>query len=136
VPFLAGEVGVDPDRIACWGASYGGYMTTLTVTRAPEVCRAACPGTASRTGRSSRSRTSGARAPLLILQGTDDDGVLPAQGEALYDAMRQAARTVEYVAYTGEGHGFRQLGSQRDLYERVLAFLEAHNTFRGRDEDR
>ena len=34
------EVGVDPDRIGCWGGSYGGYMTMLTITKASEVCSA------------------------------------------------------------------------------------------------
>ena len=35
--FLQREVGVDPRRIACWGGSYGGYMTMLAITKAPEV---------------------------------------------------------------------------------------------------
>lgn len=157
--FLTREVGADAGRIACWGSSYGGYMTMLAVTRAPGVCRAGVSmyGVSdwavftkqnqrrlwnyrlfSKLGRPDGNPelyrraaaihyVDDARAPLLILQGTDDDGVVPAQGESLYDAMRKAGRTAEYVAFTGEGHGFRQLGSQRDLYQRVLAFLERHN---------
>jgi dipeptidyl aminopeptidase/acylaminoacyl peptidase len=35
--FLQREVGVDPRRIACWGGSYGGYMTMLAITKAPDV---------------------------------------------------------------------------------------------------
>jgi dipeptidyl aminopeptidase/acylaminoacyl peptidase len=57
----------------------------------------------------------------------DDDGVMPVQGESLYDAMHQLGKNVEYVAYVGEGHGFRHTGSLRDLYDRVAAFLAAFN---------
>ena len=31
-------------------------------------------------------------------------------------------------AYVGEGHGFRHVGSERDLYNRTLAFLNKYNT--------
>jgi dipeptidyl aminopeptidase/acylaminoacyl peptidase len=68
-----------------------------------------------------------ARSPLLILQGMDDDGVLPVQGESLYDVMHQIGKNVDYVAYVGEGHGFRHTGSLRDLYDRVAAFLSKVN---------
>jgi dipeptidyl aminopeptidase/acylaminoacyl peptidase len=157
--FLVREVGVDAERIACWGSSYGGYMTMLAITRAPDLCRAgvALYGVSDWTAFTKQNQrrlwnyrlysklgrpdehpelyeraaairyVNDARAPLLILQGTDDDGVVPAQGESLFDEMQKAGKTVEYVAFTGEGHGFRQLGSQRDLYQRVLTFLDAHN---------
>jgi dipeptidyl aminopeptidase/acylaminoacyl peptidase len=68
-----------------------------------------------------------ARSPLLILQGLDDDGVMPVQGESLYDAMHQLGKNVEYVAYVGEGHGFKHTGSLQDLYDRVDAFLARFN---------
>jgi dipeptidyl aminopeptidase/acylaminoacyl peptidase len=72
-----------------------------------------------------------ARSPLLILQGMDDDGVMPVQGESLYDAMHRLGKNVEYVAYVGEGHGFRHTGSLRDLYDRTWAFLSTHNRAQG-----
>jgi dipeptidyl aminopeptidase/acylaminoacyl peptidase len=157
--FIAKETGADPKRIACWGGSYGGYMTMLAITKAPEVFSAGISlygvadwatwltqnkvrawrvralaklGAPEKNGplyeRAAAIRyAQNARAPLLILQGQDDDGVVPAQGEALYDAMRKADKTVDYVAYIGEGHGFRHTGSQRDLYTRVDSFLLRYN---------
>ena len=37
---LQREAGADPKRIACWGESYGGYMTMLAVTKTPGLCSA------------------------------------------------------------------------------------------------
>jgi dipeptidyl aminopeptidase/acylaminoacyl peptidase len=157
--FLAREAGVDPRRIACWGGSYGGYMTMLAITKAPNVCSAGISlyGVSDwtiflkqskrklwrmrliaklgepddhpdRYDRAAAIRfAADATSPLLILQGADDDGVVPAQGEALHDAMKKAGKTVEYAIYWGEGHGFRHTGSLRDLYARTEAFLNKHN---------
>ena len=49
---------------------------------------------------------------------------------ASYDALRNLKRTVDFAAYVGEGHGFRHTGSERDLYNRVTAFLGKYNTGR------
>ena len=157
--YLAREAGVDPTRIACWGGSYGGYMTMLAVTKAPGVCSAGISlyGVSDwtifvkqnqrklwrmrliaklgepdrypeRYDRAAAIEFAGdATSPLLILQGSDDDGVVPAQGESLHDAMKKAGKTVEYAIYWGEGHGFRHTGSRRDLYTRIEAFLTKHN---------
>jgi dipeptidyl aminopeptidase/acylaminoacyl peptidase len=160
--FLAREAGADPRRIACWGTSYGGYMTMLAITKAPGVCSAGIslygvsdwasfvkeskrklwrmrliakldePGK-NRDGydrASAMKFVSQATSPLLILQGSDDDGVLPVQGEQLHDAMKKAGKTVDYAIYWGEGHGFRHIGSLRDLYTRTERFLNAHNVRR------
>jgi dipeptidyl aminopeptidase/acylaminoacyl peptidase len=156
---LVKQAGADSSRVACWGGSYGGYMTMLAMTKAPAVCSAGISlyGVSDWTPFLKQSKrklwrmrlvaklgdpakdqqlwdrsaaikfASQARFPLLMAQGMDDDGVLPAQSEALLDAMRQAGKTAEYVAYTGEGHGFRHTGSLRDLYERVEAFLAKYN---------
>jgi dipeptidyl aminopeptidase/acylaminoacyl peptidase len=157
---LQRDAGADPQRIACWGGSYGGYMTMLAITKTPEVCRAGVSlyGVSDWTTFLQQSKrklwrmrlvaklgdpakdpglwnksaaiqyASQARSPLLILQGLDDDGVMPAQGESLYDAMRNTGKTVDYAAYVGEGHGFRHAGSLRDLYGRVDSFFTKHNT--------
>jgi dipeptidyl aminopeptidase/acylaminoacyl peptidase len=156
---LQREAGADPKRIACWGESYGGYMTMLAVTKTPDVCSAGVSlyGVSDWTTFLQQSKrklwrmrlvaklgdpvkdrelwdksaamkfAAQARSPLLILQGLDDDGVLPVQGESLYDAMHRMGKNVNYVAYVGEGHGFRHTGSLRDLYDRVWTFLSTYN---------
>jgi len=39
--FLAAQPGIDPDRIAVMGQSYGGYMVMAAVTEYPDLCKAA-----------------------------------------------------------------------------------------------
>ncbi len=156
---LAEKVSVDPKRVACWGESYGGYMTMLAITKTPDVCSVGVSlyGVSDWTTFLQQSKRKlwrmrlvaklgdpakdpelwnksaairyapQAHAPLLILQGMDDDGVMPVQGESLYDAMHRLGKNVEYVAYVGEGHGFRHTGSLQDLYDRVDGFMSKVN---------
>jgi dipeptidyl aminopeptidase/acylaminoacyl peptidase len=64
-------------------------------------------------------------APLLILQGSEDAVVPPAQADAIREAL--AARNVPhaFVLYKGEGHGFRRAETIVHSLETELAFLGA-----------
>jgi len=71
-------------------------------------------------------------APLLLLQGTEDPVVPPAQSEAMAAAARAKGLPVALVMYDGEGHGFRRAdtiiaATQAQLYflGRVLGFTPA-----------
>ncbi|KAJ3393468.1 Dipeptidyl aminopeptidase [Entophlyctis sp. JEL0112] len=48
------------------------------------------------------------RAPLLVLQGTEDRVVPRDQAEKIVRAIEGRGRQVEYVEFAGEGHGWRQ----------------------------
>lgn len=63
------------------------------------------------------------KAPLLIFQGLDDRRVPPRQSEEMVEAMQKAGKLVEYVAYAGEGHGWRKAETVRDYYAKMDAFL-------------
>jgi dipeptidyl aminopeptidase/acylaminoacyl peptidase len=63
------------------------------------------------------------RVPLLILQGTEDRVVPPAQAEAIQDALRRHGVPHAYVLYEGEGHGFRRRETTIDALTSELAFL-------------
>ena len=67
--------------------------------------------------------------PMLVLQGLDDKVVPPSQSEALVAALAAKGIPHAYVAYEGEGHGFRKaenivrsLGSELSFYAQVLGF--------------
>ncbi len=70
--------------------------------------------------------------PMIFFQGLDDKVVPPAQSEVMVQALKARGVPVAYVAFPGEGHGFRKAGNiQRALeaelyfYGRVFGFTPA-----------
>jgi dipeptidyl aminopeptidase/acylaminoacyl peptidase len=61
--------------------------------------------------------------PVLILQGLDDKVVPPAQAETMVEALAARGVPYAYLAFEGEGHGFRGEAAQRRTIEARLAFL-------------
>lgn len=62
-------------------------------------------------------------APVLLLQGTEDAVVPPAQARGMTEALRAAGVEVELVEFEAEGHGFRKRATLRRSFEAELAFL-------------
>ncbi len=63
--------------------------------------------------------------PVLILQGLDDRVVPPSQADALVAALAANGIPHAYLAFEGEGHGFRGAEAIRAMIESRLAFLGA-----------
>ncbi|MFC8682961.1 alpha/beta hydrolase family protein [Microbacterium ureisolvens] len=63
------------------------------------------------------------RTPLLIEQGLDDRVVPPSQSEAVRDALAENGVPHAYLAFEGEGHGFRGAETLVRTMEAELAFL-------------
>lgn len=63
------------------------------------------------------------RTPLLIEQGLDDLVVPPSQSEAVRDALAVNGVSHAYLAFEGEGHGFRRADTVVRTLEAELAFL-------------
>ncbi|MDO5048418.1 MAG: S9 family peptidase [Actinomycetaceae bacterium] len=62
------------------------------------------------------------KAPLLLLQGSDDKVVPPRQAEMIKSALEKNGQTVELKIYEGEGHGFVKGENIRDSIETELDF--------------
>ena len=67
--------------------------------------------------------------PVIFLQGLDDRVVLPNQAERMVEVLRTKRLPVAYIAFEGEGHGFRRaasikraLDAELYFYSRVLGF--------------
>jgi dipeptidyl aminopeptidase/acylaminoacyl peptidase len=61
--------------------------------------------------------------PLLLEQGLDDRVVPPSQSEAVRDALAANGVPHVYLAFEGEGHGFRRAETVVRTLEAELAFL-------------
>jgi dipeptidyl aminopeptidase/acylaminoacyl peptidase len=75
--------------------------------------------------RSPINHTEGLSCPVIFLQGLDDKVVPPNQAEAMVAALDAKGLPVAYLAFEGEGHGFRKA-------ENVVRALEAELVFYGR----
>ena len=64
--------------------------------------------------------------PLLILHGEDDPQVPLYESAQFAEALERAGKTVTYVTYPGEGHGFSRPDHRIDAWTRMLAFLSRH----------
>ena len=63
------------------------------------------------------------QAPLLIGQGANDPRVPRAESIQIHDAMVKAGKTVEYVEFADEGHGFAQPKNRLRFYGMAESFL-------------
>ena len=74
------------------------------------------------------------RAPLLVLQGLDDEIVPPSQAEEMVAALDANGVPYAYLAFEGEGHGFRREDSIRRALSATLYFLARVFGFEPADE--
>ncbi|MYH42968.1 MAG: S9 family peptidase [Acidimicrobiaceae bacterium] len=64
-------------------------------------------------------------APMIVLQGDEDEIVPPAQAEMIVEALEAKGVPVAYLLFEGEQHGFRSA-------DNIVAALEAELAFFGR----
>jgi dipeptidyl aminopeptidase/acylaminoacyl peptidase len=72
--------------------------------------------------------------PLLLLQGLDDKVVPPSQAESMVAALDRKRIPYAYIAFEGEGHGFRREENIRRTLEATLAFVARIFGFEPADE--
>ncbi|MEU5065326.1 prolyl oligopeptidase family serine peptidase [Streptomyces virginiae] len=154
---LAAEGTADPDRLAIRGGSAGGWTAAASLAATDLYACAAIiypvldlRGFAEETHdlesryidglagppqtlavlcreRSPVARADRITAPFVLLQGLDDPVCPPAQAERLLAAMRGRPVPHAYLAFEGEGHGFRRadtmvraLEAELSLYAQVF----------------
>jgi dipeptidyl aminopeptidase/acylaminoacyl peptidase len=144
----------DPDRLAIFGWSAGGFMTSWTVTQTSRY-KAAIEGAGitdwlsfiptsdvQQVDYDQRWQEKGAEpflkfsavmfadkvtTPLLILHGTNDIRVPMLQGLEFFTLLAERGKTVRMVAYPGAGH-FPSLWEQRrNVFEEIAAWLGKYN---------
>ena len=73
--------------------------------------------------RSPVNRADEIRSPLLTFQGLDDHVVPPSQSEQLVEALDRNGVPYAYLAFDGEGHGFRKRENLLRVPDAELSFL-------------
>ena len=141
---------VDPDRIAVWGLSYGGYLTLSAMTQDPTLFKAginvagvvdwATYGAGYTTPRLGTPvenpgvyRESAPiyfmdklARPLLVLHGTNDRNVQFRDSLRLWDVLLKLGKPFEMGVYPGEIHFFRRAHILRDAWRRAEEFFDRH----------
>jgi dipeptidyl aminopeptidase/acylaminoacyl peptidase len=154
VDFCIEKGWADPDRLICYGWSYGGYMSFWIVTQTDRF-KAVSPGAGLSNLYSMYSTTDipnymgwffgtpwdneemfeklsairhvkNVKSPVLILHGEEDDRVPISQAVEFYQALRDLDKDVTFVKYPREGHGIRESRHQLDRLRRYLYFFAKH----------
>lgn len=139
---------VDTDRMACFGWSYGGYMTLMELTDPSTPFKAGvsmAPVTDWRfydsiyTERymltpgqnesgynmaSALERTGNLNSKLLIMSGTSDDNVHIYNTYKYTSKLTAEGKLFDMIAWTGFEHSLRMCNARVQLYRKVLDFLD------------
>jgi dipeptidyl-peptidase 4 len=149
--FAAKELGkmpfVDAKRIGIFGWSYGGYMSSLCITKGADVFKAAiavAPVTNWRyydnvyTERFMRTpqengknyddnspinHVSKLKGSYLLIHGSADDNVHFQNAMEMADALINANKQFEFMAYPNKDHGIHGGYSRWHLYDKMTNFL-------------
>jgi len=138
---------IDKSRIGIWGWSYGGYMSSLCISKGADVFKAAvavAPVTNWRyydniyTERFMRTpaenpvgyddnspinHVSKIKGNYLIIHGTADDNVHFQNTVEMVDAMIEAGVKFDSEIYPNKAHGISGKRTQYHLFSRISAFL-------------
>jgi dipeptidyl aminopeptidase/acylaminoacyl peptidase len=164
VRFLADRGDIDPSRVQITGGSAGGYTTLMTMAVRDEFSSGASYfGVADLVtfhddthkfeshydeylvgawpdaidvyrDRSPITHADAISRPLLLLQGLDDKVVPPSQSEIIVGALVRRGIPYAYIAFEGEGHGFRKAENVKRSTEAHLSFLAQVSGFELADE--
>ncbi len=146
--WLKQQPGIDADRIAVYGWSYGGYMAQRLLTKHPGAFAAGVSGAPVTDWRlydthyterylgnpsvdpapyiaSDVTRDASALAdPLLIVHGLADDNVVFDHSARAIAAYQKAGKPFDVMVYPGQTHGIRAPELQQHLWRTILRFLD------------
>jgi dipeptidyl aminopeptidase/acylaminoacyl peptidase len=66
------------------------------------------------------------KIPVFLIAGRDDKIAPIVHSEKMREALEKAGRPPEWMVGEREGHGFQREENRRELYTRLLKFLEQH----------
>jgi len=64
------------------------------------------------------------RAPLLVIQGANDPRVVKTESDQIVERLRELGRTVEYLVFEDEGHGFTKRRNELRAFRATVEWFE------------
>lgn len=141
---------VDSSRIGIWGWSYGGFMSSTCLFKAPDVFKmaiAVAPVTnwryydniyTERYMRTPQENPRGyddnspvnmvknLRGKFLLIHGTADDNVHFQNSVELSDALIKAGKQFDFAMYPDKAHGISGAQTRYQLYQKMTDFILAN----------
>lgn len=66
------------------------------------------------------------RTPLMLIHGDADRAVPVGESEQLFNALLRLGKDAVFVRYWGEGHVIQSPANIRDMWDRIIAWLDEH----------
>lgn len=150
------EMGIaDPERLAVTGGSWGGYLTNWTISQTnrfkaavsrfgifsllTDMSNSIQPGFEKMyfgdyywddmtlyLERAPQTYVKNITTPVLIMHGEEDRLTNLANSREMYTALKLLGRTVQFVIYPREGHGFREPNHQIDSLRRTIEWFDTY----------
>lgn len=121
--FLGARPGMDPDRVALWGYSLGGFLAGEAAMESEGVAAAVSLAGGLDVGEAGRS---GRTVPLLLIHARRDPVISPMSTRRWGDGLQRRGAQVEVHGLDWDGHGFDRptwcaiFGRTRAFLDRVL----------------
>ena len=149
IDWLINEGYADPERIAIWGWSYGGYLTLTALLRSDKWAAGIAVNPVSdwsfydtvyterymgmpQTNVEGYARNSlltkaeGLSEPLLLVAATMDDNVHMQNSLSLMHALQKARKPFRFMAYPRVRHGIGDREKQLHLFQMMADFVDEH----------
>lgn len=150
VEYLKSLPYVDSSRIGIWGWSYGGYMTSLAMFKAPGIYAAGAAvapvsdwhyydtiyterymkrpqdNEEGYEDSSPINFVDGLESPFLLIHGTADDNVHMANSIRLVDELIKQGKDFDLMLYPGKLHGIRGEKARVHLFKKLTKFFDQH----------
>lgn len=118
--FLGGRPGMDPERVALWGYSLGGFLAGEAAMESNGVAAAVSVAGGLDVGEAGRG---GRAVPLLLIHARRDPVISPLSTRRWGDGLRTRGALVEVQALDWDGHGFNR-PTWCAIFGRTRAFLD------------
>ena len=146
--WLGSQPYIDPQRMAVWGWSYGGYLTLMLMFKAPEIFRAGIAGAPvtdwslydthyterylDRPDNNPEGYASSSVLPfakdlkgrLLVMHGMADDNVLFLNSTKLFRKLQDLGKPFDVMVYPGGKHGLLRQHDGRHAYGTIKRFFD------------